>query len=107
MTRASRTNPDDQTAPVAVRLGSHYRNLLVQRAESEANGTVSDYLRPLIERHLDGEDESALRDEIEGLRREIATLRSDIASVFEDMLLNLTDASEDQVRRLVTRRLRR
>lgn len=106
MARASRSKPEDQSPPVAVRLGSHYRSLLIRRAELEAGGTVSEYLRPLIERHLDGEDESALREEVEGLRREITTLRSDLAAVFEDILLNLTDASEAQVRELVTRRLR-
>lgn len=107
MRRSTRPKQEDHAPPVAVRLGTHYRNLLMRRAEAEANGTVSDYLRPLIERHLDGEDESALRDEVEALRGEIATLRSDLAAVFEDILLNLTDATEDQVRQLVTRRLRR
>lgn len=107
MARAPRPKPEDQSPPVAVRLGNHYRSLLIRRAELENGGTVSEYLRPLIERHLDGEDESALRDEIEGLRREITKLRSDLSSVFEDVLLNLTKASEDQVRELVTRRLRR
>jgi len=94
-------------SPIAVRLGAHYRNQLIERAELETRGNVSDYIRPLIERHLDGEDESSLREELEELRREINSLRSDLASVFEDLLLNLTEASEDKVRQLVTRRLRR
>jgi len=103
--------PDDALQNVTARIPPEHRAELRRRAGDRG---VSAYIADLIRDHIEGGETRAvleaiavLQDEAAAQRAETAALRTDLATVLETLLLNLTTAPPQDIRRFVSEKLRR
>jgi hypothetical protein len=91
---------------VGFRLGQDHLALLEQGAAAYGM-SVHEYARRLVVDVLEDTERERVRDEVKRVGTEVQKLRRDVATSLETLLLNLTKASEDEIRQWVSQHLRR
>ena len=100
---ARRRRPE--TFTVSFRVGPAQRKVLEERAAAWGV-SVHECARNLLLETLEDAERARVRDEVKGVDRQVGRLREDIAATLEMLLLNLTPANEEDVRRWVSENLR-
>lgn len=96
----------DQSKSVTFRLGGALLERLEQLA-AEQGVSRGDLARRFVMATMQDEDRLRVLQEVEGVRQELARLRADVAASLEMILLNVGDASPDEVRAWISSNLRR
>jgi hypothetical protein len=100
-----RTLPQ-KTVTVGFRMGQDHLALLEQGAAAYGM-SVHEYARRLVIGVLEDTERERIRDEVKRVGTEVQKLRRDVATSLETLLLNLTKATDEEIRQWVSEHLRR